>query len=108
MAHHESEMSDEIKKYLAGLQDEPGEPPIAQLMHQLAEQERLGATGQFPEGKLTENDEGEIAFAVGIYGGKVVVNFGKPIMSLGMNVEQARQFANLLRKRANEIKKGHA
>lgn len=89
--HHEEELSEEMKAAF--------EAHKAQIMQQ------LGATGNYPDGKLTSNDEGEIAFAVGVYHGKVVVNFGKPIASLGMTPKQARDFALLLRKRANEIER---
>lgn len=89
--HHEEELSDELRAHLES------------NMEKLAQQ--LGATGKFPEGKLTDNDEGELAFAVTAYHGKVVVNFGKPIASLGMSPEQARGFALLLRKNANAIER---
>lgn len=78
---------------------------IAKLMQELAAQEKFGATGRFPGGKLTSNDEGEIAFGVTTYHGKVIVNFGKPIASLGMSPDEARQLALVLRQRANEIER---
>jgi len=89
--HHESDLSDELRAHLESAQEK--------LL------EQLGATGKFPEGKLTSNDEGEVAFVVTAYHGKVVVNFGKPIASLGMSVRQAREFALLLRKWANQIER---
>lgn len=87
--HHEEELSDEMKE-------------VFEKNKQLLMQQ-LGATGNFPGGKLTSNDEGELAFSVGVYHGNVIINFGKPVASLGMSVEQARGLALLLRKRANEI-----
>lgn len=74
--HHESELSDELRQH------------IQQAQAALSQQ--LGATGNFPDGKLTSNDEGEIALGVTAYHGKVIVNFGKPVVSLGMSPEQAR------------------
>ena len=56
--HHEKDTSQEMMAALLLSKDE------------------LGPTGRFPDGKLTSNDEGEIAFAVGVLKGKVIVNFG--------------------------------
>lgn len=78
MAHHEPEQSREIEKLLQNLGLE------------------AGPTGKFPEGKITEHDEGEIKFAVTVYKGKVVVNFGTPVASLGMLPEQAKVLARTL------------
>ncbi len=89
--HHEEELSEEMKAHL--------EANKAKLI------EELGATGVFPDGKLTSNDEGELKFVVTAYHGKVVINFGIPIASLGFSPEQARAFALLLRKHANAIER---
>ncbi len=62
----------------------------------------LGATGQFPQGKLVEHDEGEIQFAVGIRDGKVVLEFGKPVRWMGMDRHQARQLGQLLIAKSEE------
>jgi hypothetical protein len=63
----------------------------------------LGATGQFPEGKLTKEDEGEIRIAIGHTPGKVVMDFGeKPITWIGFTPVQARQIAMMLMERADE------
>jgi hypothetical protein len=58
--------------------------------------ESFGATGQFPEGKLNEADEGEIQFGITTDNGKVVINFGTPVSWMGMNPEQARELGALL------------
>ena len=62
--------------------------------------ETVGATGQFPDGKLALHDEGEIAFAIGIREGKVVIEFGKEISSVGMTPHQAISLAEILIKKA--------
>jgi hypothetical protein len=87
--HHENELSPEIQK----------------LMQEMAEREHFGATGKYPGGKLTSHDEGELAFGVTAYHGKVIVSFGKPVASLGMSPDEARRLALALRKRANEIER---
>lgn len=59
-------------------------------------QSQIGATGEFPEGKIAEHDEGEIAFAVGHRHGKVLIEFGTPVAWMGMNPQQAIALANTL------------
>lgn len=60
------------------------------------EQEKLGATGRYPEGKLTGDDEGEIKMAIASAPGKVVLDFGKPVKWVGFNPGQARELGELL------------
>jgi len=60
----------------------------------------LGATGKFPEGKLNENDEGEIKIGVTSMDGKVVIEFGKSVQWIGFTPEQARQIAYSLQRNA--------
>jgi len=67
--------------------------------------EDLGATGRFPGGKLDESDEGELAFEVVAYQGKVVINFNKSVHWLGMDAEQARLLARSLMSRATQVEK---
>lgn len=63
----------------------------------------LGATGRFPAGKLTPDDEGEIRIAIGSREGKVVIDFGKPTAWIGFDPTQARDIAACLIKHADEI-----
>jgi hypothetical protein len=67
--------------------------------------EQLGATGRYPEGKLNEHDEGEIAFAVAAdpKHKKVLIDFGKPVAFLGMTGEQAKQLGQMLIDKAAQI-----
>ena len=55
--------------------------------------EQLGATGEFPGGKLTESDKGEIKFAISFQDGKVILNFGDPVAWIGMDKAQAKDLA---------------
>lgn len=96
MAHHESEISEEMKKRLSELSVELKKREVEQYM------QRLGATGKFPDGRLTSTDEGELCLAVVVYKGRVVVEFGKPITSLGMTPKEARGLAELLNVKAEE------
>lgn len=63
----------------------------------------VGPTGRFPGGKLTETDKGEVVFEVVKFKGKVLVNFGTPVMYIGMSPEEARRFGSLLIQKANAI-----
>lgn len=65
---------------------------------------QLGATGEYPEGKLNPDDEGELKMAVGTEGGRVVMKFGKPVAWIGFTDAQAREIAALLCKHADSLK----
>lgn len=66
----------------------------------------LGPTGQFPEGKLSEHDEGEIKIAVGHDKGKVIIDFGAKVTWLGFTPDQAEDIADALLKHANAVRAG--
>lgn len=69
----------------------------------MAKKNDLGATGEFPDGQLNKNDEGELRLGVGIEGKNVIIDFGKPIEWIGMPKENAIEFANILIANANNI-----
>lgn len=62
-----------------------------------------GAVGDFPEGRLTKDDEGAIQFAIGERDGKVVIDFGTSVHWLGMTPQQAADFASAVLKRARQV-----
>lgn len=66
----------------------------------------LGATGKFPEGKLTPADEGEIKLAIGHKGGKVVIDFGTQVVWIGFTPNQAEEIAQTLLKHADAARTG--
>lgn len=68
MAHHSSESFD-------GFTPTPRNP----TGRTLREVFNLGATNQFPEGKLTDNDEGEIRVAIGQKDGKSSSTSASPL-----------------------------
>lgn len=95
MAHHGMSMEEfdpnELERLLKGMNVEK------------APRTMLGATGKFPHGQLTQQDQGEIALGITTKDGKVVLTFGeKPITWVGFTPEQARTIAECLIKRANE------
>jgi hypothetical protein len=74
----------------------------------VAKLEGLGATGMFPKGKIDRLDEGQIKFALAAdhKTKTVLINFGKPVMWLGMTADEAFDVANGIRDKAMEIKTG--
>jgi len=66
-------------------------------------EEKIGPTGEYPDGKLGEDDEGEIRFGVALdrANGIVQVDFGKPVAWLGLPSAAARDLGlSLIRKAA--------
>ncbi len=62
-----------------------------------------GSLGDFPEGQLTKMDEGAIQFAIGEKDGKVVIDFGKPVVWIGFDRAQALEISDTLRKHAERL-----
>lgn len=77
------------------------------FMERAAEAEELGATNQFPEGKITPQDEGELRLAMTTVDDKIILNFGRPISWIGFTGEQAFNLAKMLRKGAKKVRPGH-
>jgi hypothetical protein len=65
---------------------------------------RFGATGKFPQGKLDPNDEGELSFGIGNDGKLVHVNFGKPVIWFALTPDDAIRIGNGLIEQAKNIK----
>ena len=59
---------------------------------------------RFPRGKLRDDDEGTLTFAITVKDRTVILEFGKPIEWIGMSKQDALGLAELLARRANEIK----
>jgi len=103
MSHHSNEfdpkISEETLKHFtqAGIK---AEKSIREILS-----EHIGPTGEFPEGQLTEHDEGEIAFAAYHKDGKVIIDFNSPVHWLGMNPNQAIDLGNLLIKHGRKAQR---
>lgn len=69
----------------------------------MAKKTELGATGEFPDGQLHKDDEGELRLGIGIEGKNVIIDFGKSIDWIGMPKANAIEFANMLITNANKI-----
>ena len=72
------------------------------VMALIPENEKLGATGEFPDGKVNRDDEGEVRFAVGSDTEKkiVFVDFGKVVKWVAMPPKAARELAQILLEQA--------
>ena len=64
---------------------------------------KLGATGEFPQGKLNQDDEGGLIVAVAVENGKVLVRFGKEVAWIGLEPSLAYEFGFALVEHANAI-----
>lgn len=77
MAHHwsdqfENQMSgEEFKKLFSKDESQPG------------------ATGKFPDGKIDALDEGEIRIRIGVKDKRIIMEFGKPVASIGFTKDEA-------------------
>lgn len=64
---------------------------------------KLGPTGRRQRPSLNDEDEGELAVGLAADDkGNVVINFGTPIEWIGLPAPMARQFADLLKAKADE------
>jgi hypothetical protein len=61
-----------------------------------------GSPGQFPDDKISVNDQGKARFTVSALNGRVVLAFDKPVSTAGFSVKAARNLSQLLAQRANE------
>lgn len=64
----------------------------------------FGATGKFPEGQISSDDEGELQFGITNANGQIIVNFGKPVAWLAFDPQQAQILAYALLKHAAEAR----
>lgn len=63
--------------------------------------QQLGATGKFSDGKITDNDEGEIVIGITEKDGRIIMKFGKQIEWIGFTKQQALDIAVSLIQKAN-------
>jgi hypothetical protein len=65
---------------------------------------KTGATGEFPEGKLTPDDLGSLVIAIGVHEGKVILDFGEnPVDWVGFLPEHALDLASNIARVAQEV-----
>lgn len=66
-------------------------------------EEALGPTGEFPAGKIVPHDEGGLMFGITTSQGRVVLDFGKPIRSIGFTRNDALDLARILKTKAKQL-----
>lgn len=59
--------------------------------------------GEFPDGKLNDNDAGALACSVGAEDGRVVLRFPKPVAWIGFTGDGAMEIAQALIKYARRV-----
>jgi hypothetical protein len=59
----------------------------------MADENKPGPTGNLPQGKLNENDEGELKLMISHDEENLRLDFGKPVAWIAMPKPQALQFA---------------
>lgn len=69
---------------------------------------KLGPTGKHPFGKVHEDDDGEIqmGLAADHANGTVILNFGASISWIGLYPAQAKELAQAMIAKADELLKG--
>ncbi len=77
---------------------------LDKVLRKVAEENSLGSTNEFPDGKLDADDEGEISVAVGVVNESVIINFGKPVRWIGFTADQAIDLAKSLLIKAAALK----
>jgi hypothetical protein len=83
MSHHGAQWDKELEQLKA--------------MHQeLSQHFALGATGDYPDGKLCEHDQGALRFAVFEAEGKVILQFNTSVAWLGLSKSQALELGEAL------------
>jgi hypothetical protein len=60
-------------------------------------EEQAGATGNFPKGKLSEDDQGELNMRFAIKDNILIINFGeKPVQWIGLDKQAVKELISRL------------
>lgn len=62
-----------------------------------------GDDNQYPDGKMSEDDEGAISVALGIKDGKVMIIYPKPVAWIAYPPEEAIAFGAAIIAKAQEV-----
>ena len=68
------------------------------------QKKKIGPTGEYPAGKINEDDEGGLAFSIYVQKGRIVIDFGQSIKWFGMGPDEAIALAKILISHSNTIK----
>ena len=106
MSHHSidkslTDLSEQLKALQADAEPK-GDELRKMVMREKQVQETLGPTGDYPAGRLVAQDEGGLMFGVTRFNGRVVLDFGKPIRSIGFTRNDALELAKVLKAHAKQ------
>lgn len=101
MSHH-GDRPEEINNLMKDFKDAQPKLDAKEIHKKITE---AGATGRFPHGRITKDDEGEIAMKIESDPDKgvVVIDFGKPIQWFGMTAKEVDGLCELLQKHKTRI-----
>lgn len=108
MSHHSTSKSlaDMIDKLSGNAESRDGLAERQNFLRQemMAEQlqSSLGPTGEYTNGKLSPDDEGGLMVGITNFNGRVVLDFGKPVQSIGLTRPEALQLAKTIADRAKQ------
>lgn len=93
-----------VDEYHPELNVDPDWDCINEWAH-MATANKTGSTGNFPEGKVAPDDEGELKLAVFVDGTQKVVgmDFGKSVKWIAFNKEDAKNLGRLLIQKADML-----
>jgi hypothetical protein len=74
-------------------------------INQVVKEDMVGATGEFPEGKLNSADEGALQFKIGHSNDHVILDFGTPVSWIGIDPVNAVALAQSLIEHARACSK---
>ena len=77
--------------------------PSRLLNQKLLHEEMKKLMGEYPNGKLTKDDAGAIAVAIGHENGAVILQFPKPVAWIGFTPDQAMEIAQTLMEHARAV-----
>lgn len=63
----------------------------------------LGPTGQFPNGKIRPDDEGQVRVAVTVENNRIMIRFGASLTWLGLDAATADEMIRVLTERRKEL-----
>lgn len=71
----------------------------------LDQMEKRLTAREYPQGRISAEDDGAVAFAIAADPAKkvIVIDFGKPVEWVGLSVDDANQLINLLRRKITEL-----
>ncbi len=89
----------------SGDRPQQSSPEIDKIMQRFNEQIEGRAKREYSKGRLGPHDQGEVAMAIAAdkAHNRIIIDFGKPVVWMGLTTEQANGLINLLKERILEL-----